>query len=102
MARRSRLMRNVRRKVEISTGAHFSRQHAHNGQSSPLPEAKRLQQLPLGMLEGKIDGVYVIHWQAATRRRCKHSASQKIIATEPVALTVRNEQWRGVFAELSS
>jgi hypothetical protein len=43
--------------MDSAAGAHLSGQQADYRQSSPLPEAKWLQELPLGVLEGERDGI---------------------------------------------
>jgi hypothetical protein len=60
-------MRNVCREVETSTKTGFSRQQANQRQASPLPETKRLQQLPFGVLKGERDRLYGGDWQGSPR-----------------------------------
>src|SRR5579862_565256 len=51
-------------KIEVAagdiatTGSHFSSQKSHHRQTSPLPEAKRPQQLPLSVLESERDRIH--------------------------------------------
>jgi hypothetical protein len=49
-----------------SAGTQFPGQQSHEGKPRPLAEAKRLQQLPLGMLKGGRNRVHGGEWQART------------------------------------
>jgi len=55
--------------VEAAAGAHLTRQEPNQRQAAPLPEAKGLNQLPLGVLEGKRDGIDRGDGQDAPRRK---------------------------------
>jgi hypothetical protein len=44
--------------ITSAAGAEFAGQQAHDGEPYPLTDAKRLQELPLGVLDGRRDRVY--------------------------------------------
>src|ERR1700690_1503688 len=50
--------------IAASAGAAFSGQQSYNGELGPLTDAKRLEQLLLGVFNGKRDGVNGGDWQS--------------------------------------
>jgi hypothetical protein len=52
----------VMRGVDVQAGAHFSCEKADEGETQPLGEVERLQELLLGVLERWVDGVYGGDW----------------------------------------
>jgi len=58
-----------------SVGAKFARQQPNERQPRPLTDAKRLEQLPLGMFQGGRDRVHGSKWQLAPQATNGFTAS---------------------------
>jgi hypothetical protein len=75
------MRRNARMAGQIEVGAvapagpQFSRQQPDKSQLRPLANAKRLEQLLLGMLDGQRDRVHGRNWQRAPRAEKGSAAS---------------------------